>query len=131
VEGTDRRAADGREAGKPKEGDMDFQYLFFNFDGRIDRGQWWIGFGIIVVAWFLASLLFGQGLVYWLIWMVLLVASLGIHIKRLHDRGKAGLWVLVFFIPVIGFIWMIVEMGFLEGDPGPNEYGPPPVPARG
>lgn len=109
---------------------MDFQYLFFDFDGRIDRGQWWIGFLIIVAAQFVAWMLFGQGLVYWLVWGILIVASLGIHIKRFHDRGKPGWWVLVFLIPVIGFIWMIVEMGLLEGDPGPNEYGPPPVRAR-
>jgi uncharacterized membrane protein YhaH (DUF805 family) len=47
-------------------------------------------------------------------------------VKRFHDRGKSGWWVLVFLIPVNAFIWMIVEMGLLEGEPGPNLYGPPP-----
>lgn len=108
---------------------MDLKYLFFDFDGRIGRGQWWIGFVIIVVAQFIAGILFGEGLVYWIVALVLLVASLGIHIKRFHDRGKSGWWVLIFLIPVIGFIWMIVELGLLEGDYGPNEYGPPAVQA--
>lgn len=106
---------------------MDFKYLFFDFDGRIDRAQWWVGFLILVAAQFVAWVLFGGGLVYWVVWVVLLIASLGIHVKRLHDRGKPGLWALVFFIPVIGFIWMIIEMGLMEGDHGPNQYGPPVV----
>jgi uncharacterized membrane protein YhaH (DUF805 family) len=104
---------------------MDFQYLFFTFDGRVDRGQWWVGFALILVAEFLTWILFGHGLVARVLWLVFFVASLGIHIKRFHDRGKSGWWVLVFFIPVIGFIWMIIEMGLLEGDYGPNAYGPP------
>jgi uncharacterized membrane protein YhaH (DUF805 family) len=105
---------------------MDFQYLYFNFDGRIDRGQWWIGIAIIVAAHLIAGLLFGPGLVMFVIAIILLVATVGLHVKRFHDRGKSGWWVLVFLIPVIGFIWMIVEMGLLEGEPGANAYGPPP-----
>jgi len=106
---------------------MDFKYLFFDFDRRIDRGQWWVGFGLLLVAQFLNWVLFGGGLVARILAVVIFVAALGIHIKRFHDRGKSGWWVLVFFIPIIGWIWMIIEMGFLEGDAGANEYGPPPA----
>jgi uncharacterized membrane protein YhaH (DUF805 family) len=105
---------------------MDLTYLFFDFDGRIGRGQWWIGILMILAGHFLAGILFGPGLVMLVIWTILLVATIGLHVKRFHDRGKSGWWVLVFLIPVIGLIWMIVEMGLLEGEPGPNLYGPPP-----
>ena len=27
--------------------------------------------------------------------------------------------------PVIGFFWILIELGMLPGDPGPNAYGPP------
>ena len=105
---------------------MDWKYLFFNFDGRIDRRQWWVGAVILFVVSIVVSLLFGDGgLIGAIINVLMVVAGLSLHVKRFHDRGKSGWWVLVFLIPVIGFIWMIVEMGFLEGDPGPNEYGPP------
>ena len=43
-------------------------------------------------------------------------------IRRLHDRDKSAWWLLLFLIPVIGPIWLFVEMGLLEGTPGPNRY---------
>ena len=59
-----------------------------------------------------------RGLVQFVIAILLFIGGVSLHIKRFHDRGKSGWWVLVFLIPVIGFIWMIVEMGILEGDAG-------------
>ena len=104
---------------------MDWKYLYTNFDGRIARKDWWIGIAIIFVASFVMSFLIGdRGLVQFVIMILMIVGGLSLHIKRHHDRGKPGLWVLVFLIPFIGFIWMIVEMGILEGDAEANEYGP-------
>jgi uncharacterized membrane protein YhaH (DUF805 family) len=51
-------------------------------------------------------------------------AGLCIGIKRYHDRGKSGAWVLIQFVPLIGPIWYLVEAGFLTGTPGANRYGP-------
>ncbi len=47
--------------------------------------------------------------------------------KRLHDRGKSGWWLLVGFVPVIGWAWLIVELFVLPGSPGDNRYGPHPT----
>ena len=55
--------------------------------------------------------------------------GLAIQIKRWHDRGKSGWWVLIGLIPIIGFWWVLIECGFLSGDEGPNEYGPDPLTA--
>jgi len=49
-------------------------------------------------------------------------AQLAVYAKRFHDRGKSAWWVLIAFVPLIGFL----ELGMLPGDPGPNTYGPPP-----
>lgn len=104
---------------------MDWKYLYTNFDGRIARKDWWVGIAIIFVVSLVLSFLIGdRGLVQFVIAIILFIAGLALHIKRFHDRGKSGWWVLVFLIPVIGFIWMIVEMGILEGDADANEYGP-------
>ena len=104
---------------------MDWKYLYLNFDGRIAPKDWWIGIIIIFVVSLIISALIGnQGLVQFVIAILLFIGGLSLHIKRFHNRGKSGWWVLVFFIPVIGFIWMIVEMGILEGDADANEYGP-------
>lgn len=45
--------------------------------------------------------------------------------KRWHDRDKSAWWVLVALVPLVGWIWLLVENGFRRGTPGPNRYGPP------
>jgi uncharacterized membrane protein YhaH (DUF805 family) len=52
--------------------------------------------------------------------------SLAVSMKRWHDRGKSGWWVLMGFLPIVGWIWTFVECGCLPGDPGANQYGPSP-----
>jgi hypothetical protein len=48
-----------------------------------------------------------------------------VYIKRFHDRDKSGWWVLIWLIPIIGAIWLLIELGFLKGTPGPNRFGSP------
>ncbi|MEO6015159.1 MAG: DUF805 domain-containing protein [Devosia sp.] len=43
--------------------------------------------------------------------------------KRWHDRGKSGWWSLIGFVPIIGALWMFIELGFLGGEDGTNYYG--------
>jgi uncharacterized membrane protein YhaH (DUF805 family) len=55
--------------------------------------------------------------------------SIATAVKRLHDRGKSGWWFLlmmVLSVIIVGTIWYIVECGILEGEEGPNKYGPDP-----
>jgi uncharacterized membrane protein YhaH (DUF805 family) len=66
-----------------------------------------------------------------IILLVLLVASCMLAIKRCHDRDKSGWFVLISFIPVIGPLWMLVELGFLRGSDGQNRFGPDPLGATG
>ena len=47
-------------------------------------------------------------------------------IKRAHDRGKSGWWILITLIPIAGFIWWLIVLGIFEGQKGPNKYGPDP-----
>ena len=68
---------------------------------------------------------------YLLLLLPLFWVSLAAQVKRWHDRGKSGWMALVMMIPVIGWIWAIVELGFLRGTTGPNAYGDDPLgPAR-
>jgi hypothetical protein len=54
-----------------------------------------------------------------------LLPSLGVGIRRLHDTNRTGWWYLLVFIPVIGWIVLIVFLA-TASDPGPNNYGPNP-----
>ncbi|MCL1588391.1 MAG: DUF805 domain-containing protein [Actinomycetia bacterium] len=120
-------------------GDIDWTYLLFKFDGRINRAKFWAGSILIwgiymlwliaVVAAINVSSTAGAliGFLGIMVWVLAIWSGLAISIKRWHDRGKSGWWVFIGAIPLIGFLWAIIETGFLEGDLGPNEYGPNPL----
>jgi len=106
---------------------MDWQKLFLSLDGRISRQPFWIGSLILVGVNIVASLVFGQGFLAAVAGLALLYPSVCVSVKRWHDRGKSGWWVLIGLIPVIGWIWTLVECGFLPGTSGGNEYGQDPL----
>ena len=118
---------------------MDWNYIFLNFQGRLNRQPFWIA---TLVLWLVsvgvtlvASILFGSQsaattLVQAIAGLALLIPSLAVAIKRYHDRNKSGWWILILFIPIIGLIWYVIELGFLPGTPGPNRYGPDPLGAE-
>jgi uncharacterized membrane protein YhaH (DUF805 family) len=109
-------------------GNIDWSYLFTSPEGRIERTRWWIGVGVLFAAWLVITILFGSdGLVPFVLGILLMVAGLMLHIKRCHDRDKSGWWCLLLFIPVVGFLWALIDLGILEGTRGPNRFGPDPI----
>ncbi len=108
-------------------GNLDLTYLFTSPEGRIGRQRWWIGVAILFAVWLLLNALFGvDGLVPFVLSILLTIAGIMLHIKRFHDRDKSGWCVLILFVPILGFIWAIVDLGILEGSAGPNRFGPDP-----
>ena len=108
---------------------MSAQKILFSFEGRIPRKTYWI-WGVLVLLAFLlfASLVLGilgvdETVGGALMNLVVLWPALAVSVKRWHDRDKSGWWVLINFVPVIGWIWAMVENGFLRGTPGPNRFG--------
>ena len=61
------------------------------------------------------SLVFGYGL-------IIIIPSLALTVRRLHDTGKSGWFVLINLIPVVGFVIFFVVL-CLEGTNGINKYG--------
>ncbi len=61
-----------------------------------------------------------------ILFFVMQLATLAVIIRRWHDRDKSGFWTFIGFVPVIGQVWMIVELGFLPGSDDNNRYGPSP-----
>ena len=53
-------------------------------------------------------------------------ALLAVAIKRCHDHGRSGVFLLLSFVPLAN-TWLLVEQGFVPGTTGPNPYGPDPV----
>jgi uncharacterized membrane protein YhaH (DUF805 family) len=114
---------------------IDWQDLLFQFSGRVNRAKFWIG---IVIIWVITAIgliigfAIGGGIGWTLIVLVYVGTiwiGLAVSIKRWHDRGKSGWWVLIGLIPIVGPLWALIETGFLEGDKGDNQYGPDPLAA--
>lgn len=57
--------------------------------------------------------------------VIIFITTLTCQIRRLHDIGKSGWWILINFVPYVGgFVLLIFTL--LDGNPGPNEYGENP-----
>ena len=53
--------------------------------------------------------------------------SLAVGAKRCHDRNRSGWFQAIVLIPIIGAIWLLIELGFLKGTEGENRFGPDPL----
>ncbi len=107
---------------------------FVNFSGRARRSEYWYFtlFSILVST--AASIIGGMLFVHHegdvnilssLLSLVLFLPGLGVAIRRLHDIGKSAWWYLIIFVPVIG--WIILLIFYCRDSfPGPNQYGPSP-----
>lgn len=57
--------------------------------------------------------------------LLLLIPSLAVSIRRLHDTGRSGWWYLLIFLPILGWIALFVFF-VTDGARGPNRFGPDP-----
>ena len=54
--------------------------------------------------------------------LVMMIPSLAIPVRRLHDVGKSGWMMLIMLIPIIGAIWLLILL-CQDGNPESNQYG--------
>lgn len=99
------------------------------FDGRARRKEYWmyvlfyvlIAVGLAIVEGLVGS----PGFLGMLLALGLLVPSIGVTIRRLHDTERSGWWILIGFVPLVGGIVLLVFM-CLDGTGGPNKFGADP-----
>ncbi|HWQ71876.1 MAG TPA: DUF805 domain-containing protein [Desulfitobacteriaceae bacterium] len=102
------------------------------FEGRARRKEYWmfVLFNLIFMtaAYLLDSILsgnMGYGLIYTIYSLAVLLPGLAVSVRRLHDIGKSGWFILISLIPIIGCIWLLILM-CQDGNAGDNKYGPDP-----
>ena len=106
---------------------------YSDFDGRARRKEFWI---FMLFNWMFGAVASTLDIVLGFSWgyffllnglysIVLLIPSLAVAVRRLHDIGKSGWMLLILLIPVVGGIWMLVLL-LREGNSFENEYGPNP-----
>jgi uncharacterized membrane protein YhaH (DUF805 family) len=107
---------------------------FFRAGGRLPRGTFWLHGLIVWVVFYLIWHALGHpvvGVATWLINGPALVALTLLCVRRLHDRGYSGWWLLLVFIPVAGALWLIWQTALRRGAPQDNRWGTNPFQPRG
>jgi len=108
---------------------------FAKFSGRSRMSEFWIftliNFVFMIFALILDNLIgiflkpipFGACFIIYTLLVFLPVLAL--FVRRMHDVGKSGWFVLLSLIPLIGTVWLLAVC-ITEGTPGDNKYGPDP-----
>jgi uncharacterized membrane protein YhaH (DUF805 family) len=105
------------------------------FGGRARRKEYWY----FVLFNLLASIILGVvdgitgtysedaglGLLGGIYALAVFIPSIAVAMRRLHDTGRSGWWLLLALIPILGFLVLLVFM-LLDSEPGDNQYGPNP-----
>ena len=107
---------------------------YVGFSGRARRSEyWWFAlFGLIVgIAANLIDAMLGTvsddtnvGVVGTIVSLALLLPSLAVAIRRLHDTSRSGWWILIGLIPIVG--WIVLLVFYVQDSHGENAYGPSP-----
>lgn len=102
---------------------------FATVEGRASRREYWtfvlINLAVNMVLTILAKQVSLVGIFGLLFSLALIVPSIAVGIRRLHDTGKSGWYLLAGLIPVIG--WLAVLIFMLQESSGDNDYGVTPV----
>ena len=126
---------------------MSWSRLLLSVNGRIPRRSYWIGFGALLITCIvvdaalpidalvkhvpleearahpyamLTPIAYAElAIVNWV--------AFAIGAKRCHDRDQSAWYLLIFFIPIVGAVWIWIELGGFRGTPGANRFGPDPL----
>jgi len=112
---------------------------YAEFSGRSRRKEYWMFALFMVIVYTVLAIVAGgsafssepeagMGLGFILMGIFAIasfIPALAVQVRRFHDQGRSGWFVLLNLIPYIGSLAVIVFM-CLDGTPGPNEYGEDP-----
>ena len=99
------------------------------FNGRARRQAFWMFFLFNFIIGLVLAILEAIvpvirfiGIIYGL---GVLIPYLAVGVRRLHDTGRTGWWLLIGLIPIVGEIVLLIFF-VLDSQPGDNKYGPNP-----
>ena len=112
---------------------------YANFNGRARRKEYWmfalfniifliiaaVADNILGLAFTVGGVSMGYGWIYSLLTTALIIPSIAVMARRMHDIDKSGWMCLILFIPMVGAIWFLVLL-CKDSNPGDNKYGPSP-----
>lgn len=107
---------------------------FATFSGRARRREYWtfvlvnLLIYLVLMALDVALNLFspeaGIGLLSGIFSLLTILPNLAVSVRRLHDTGRSGWWILIGLIPCIGLVLLYFVLQ--DSEAGDNDYGPNP-----
>ena len=109
---------------------------YATFSGRARRSEYWWWYLFVTIVFLVASVIdraigftysdltIGGGWLATIAWIVFLVPNLAVAVRRLHDTGRSGWWLLIGLVPLIG--WIVLLYFFVLDSENDNQYGPYP-----
>ncbi len=102
----------------------------FDFQGRSPRAEYWWSYLMLMILYLVigavSAFLGAIGVILLVIFLLgIIIPSLAIIVRRLHDTDRSGWWFLIAIIPFIGSIVLLVFF-CMEGTKGPNKFGEDP-----
>ena|SRR3990172_860228 len=102
---------------------------YANFTGRARRKEFWtfylFNMVFLIITVIVDYVLGTFPLIYAIYLLALIIPTIAVTVRRLHDVGKSGWWYFILLIPFIGVIWLLVLL-CTDGIPGENNYGSSP-----
>ena len=116
---------------------------YADFQGRARRSEFWLFWLFCFVVGFVLQMVGGMmggaadpsnpmamysspaGIVLLLFWLAVLIPSIAVAVRRLHDTNRSGWWLLIALIPFIGALVLLVFY-VLPGTVGSNKFGEDP-----
>lgn len=101
---------------------------YTEFSGRARRKEFWMFTlfnTIFTILFYLIGIWSGIGLLSFIYGFVMLVPSIAVTVRRLHDINRNGWYILILLIPYLGWIGLII-LNIMPGTIGDNKYGPDP-----
>lgn len=104
------------------------------FSGRSRRSEYWYFVLCNVIISFALSLVDGMlgfggeesaGIFGGLYALAMIIPSIAVGVRRLHDIGKSGWWMFILLVPILGVLVLFFLM-IRDSQPGDNQYGPNP-----
>ncbi|WP_298439393.1 DUF805 domain-containing protein [uncultured Ferrimonas sp.] len=100
---------------------------FADFSSRARRKDYWmfyLFYFITYVVLALVDMMLGSIILTSVFALLTLIPGISLGVRRLHDTGRSGWWMLLFLVPLIGALVLLVFFCF--DSQGDNEYGPNP-----
>ncbi|MBB1249167.1 MULTISPECIES: DUF805 domain-containing protein [unclassified Rhizobium] len=103
---------------------------YANFSGRARRSEyWWYVLFVFIASLVLGlidEMVIGMGLLGGVFALATLIPGIAVGVRRLHDRDMSGWWLLIGFVPLVGWL-ILIYLFATPGASGENRFGPEPL----